>query len=186
MATRSAHKNKKRNFTAEEDIVQLILHDHELLREPIQFMKDEESVWLTLRDAFEQFHPLFKLHAKPEEYTWYQRMKEMSDLDCVHGLECDVEHKLVEQLCNEMEGLKEDEKMFRAKAKVLAELVTHHLDEEEKHFLPQFKRKTNIDERIELGLQYLQLRFELEELEKGHFQKPPQPTTDYPTVSEIV
>lgn len=186
MATTSAQKKRKNKFTADEDIVQLILHDHKLLKESLDILRDEECVWLNLKEAFELFQPRFKLHAKPEEYTLYQRMKELSDLDCLHGLEGDVEHRLVDQICNELEGLQEDEKMFRAKAKVLAELVSHHLQEEEKTFLPQFKRKTNIDDRIELGLQYLQMRFELEELDKGYFQRSSSSNTEYPTVSEIV
>lgn len=184
MATRVQHKSKKKSFTSEEDIVELILHDHKALKEYLRILKDDENSFEVLKEAFEDFAPALKIHAKSEEQTWYQRLKELGDLDCVHGLEGDVEHKLADQLCQEMRDM-EDENLFKAKAKVLAELVEHHLKEEESHFLPEFRKRSTIDERIELGLQYLQLRFEFEEAEKGHFATNPSPP-DLPSVSEIV
>jgi hypothetical protein len=45
-----------------------------------------------------------------------------------------------------------------AKVKVLAELVEHHIEEEEEKNLPKFKRASSAQERDDLGRKYLERR----------------------------
>lgn len=79
----------------------------------------------------------------------------------IYGLEGDVEHGLADQLCEELKR-ERDEGMFMAKVKVLAELVEHHIEEEEEDMLPEYKKNSSKEEREELGQLYLQFQSEIE------------------------
>jgi len=143
-----------------EDIIQLILQDHKPLKQLIKIMKSEDADYSEKHAAFLTFAPTLLAHAKPEEQTWYMKMK--SDGDMVQdGLEGDIEHGLADQLCEELKRTS-DKDMFEAKVKVLAELVEHHIKEEEEDMLPEFKKESSIEERVELGLAYLAFQSEFQ------------------------
>lgn len=143
-----------------KDIIDLILKDHIPIKKLIKIMKDDESEKSELEKAFEEFAPILINHAKPEELTLYVRMKDEEDMRTT-GFEGDIEHRLADQLIEEIERT-EDEDEWRAKVKVLAELVEHHVEEEEDEMLPEFRKHTDQEERNELGTKYLELREEME------------------------
>lgn len=138
------------------DIVQIILKDHKPLKALIKIMKSERSKYAQKKAAFEEFAPTLIAHAKPEEQSWYIDMKS-TDEQRVEGLEGDVEHGLADQLCEELKRTP-DRDMFEAKVKVLAELVEHHIEEEEEEMLPKFKKDSTVDERVRLGEKYLKVQ----------------------------
>ena len=47
-----------------------------------------------------------------------------------------------------------------AKVKVLAELVEHHIEEEEGEMFKKLKKEFNLDKRVEIGEEYRRLRNE--------------------------
>lgn len=138
------------------DIIQIILKDHKPLWALIKTMKSKKLSYSEKKAAFEKFAPLLTSHAKPEEQTWYVQMKSEDD-GVVDGLEGDVEHGLADQLCEELKS-SPDRDMFMAKVKVLAELVEHHLEEEEDDLLPEFKKDSTAEERFKLGEKYLEIQ----------------------------
>lgn len=138
------------------DIIDLILEDHRPLKELIKTMKDEETEAGDKMVAFEEFASLLMMHAKPEEQSLYIFMKEEEELR-QEGMEGDVEHALADQLIMEIKS-EVDPTMWMAKVKVLAELVEHHIEEEEETMLPDFKRESSSEERRELGEKYLELK----------------------------
>lgn len=139
---------------APEDIINLILEDHKPLKELIKVMKDDEATPAQRIKAFEKFGPLLVRHAKPEEQTWYVAMKKEDEMR-EEGHEGDVEHGLADQLCEEVKRT-EDQSLKLARIKVLAELVEHHIEEEEEDMLPDFRKHSEIEERVELGFAYLE------------------------------
>lgn len=140
-----------------EDIVQLILADHKPLKKLITIMKDSDKSSSQRLAAFEEFAPLLLTHAKPEEETLYIYMKDVDDLR-EGGFEGDVEHMLADQMVEEIKRTDEDEDLWSARVKVLAELVEHHIEEEEEELLPDFKKHSEIEDRLQLGREYLQLK----------------------------
>jgi hemerythrin superfamily protein len=145
-----------RAATANEDILKLILEDHKPLKKLIKVLKDSDKDLATRQKAFEEFAPLLIAHAKPEEQTLYVAMKEEDDMR-VDGCEGDTEHAIADQLVGEIKAEK-DADVWTAKAKVLAELVEHHIEEEEEEMFPEFKKKSDADERALLGAKYQELR----------------------------
>ena len=148
-----------RNMESEQantDIIELILDDHVALKKLIKIMKDDDAEIGEKYAAFGEFAPLLTIHAKPEEQTLYVDMKEEEEQK-LDGLEGDVEHALADQLVNELK-METDDDLFEAKVKVLAELVEHHIEEEEEEMLPEYRKNTDIEKRRELGLQFLEIK----------------------------
>jgi hemerythrin superfamily protein len=139
--------DKVRNWTeGDEDIVSVILEDHKPLKDLVAIMKDTECTQAEVQKAFADFAPLLLTHAKAEEKSLYDFLKELSasELNAL-GFEGETEHSLADQLCEEIKRL-DNPPAIRAKIKVLAELVEHHLEEEESELLPEVR--SVIDEQI--------------------------------------
>lgn len=158
----------------EQDIIQLILADHKPLKKLIKIMKDSDNDLSERQEAFEEFAPLLVTHAKPEEQTMYVFMKDEEELR-EEGFEGDVEHTLADQLVEEIKRT-DDEDLWGARVKVLAEMVEHHIEEEEEELLPDFKKNSDPEQRMELGSEYLRLKAELEEM--GGKDAPSEKATD--------
>lgn len=135
------------------DIIQMILDDHKPLKRCIEILKNSEMNLSSRRAAFNEFAPLLLIHAKAEEAVLYAFEKTEVDMreDAFEG---DVEHALAEQM---VEDVKQsvDKDIWSAKAKVLAELVEHHIKEEESEMFPELKKEANASELIRLGEDYL-------------------------------
>jgi hemerythrin-like domain-containing protein len=72
-------------------------------------------------------------------------------------MEGDTEHHIADRLVDEIKFAIEED-VWEAKAKVLAELVEHHIEEEEEEMLPQVRKAIELEERERIGEEYLRLR----------------------------
>jgi hypothetical protein len=141
------------------DIITLILEDHKPLKRLIKIMKSDKPL-SERKAAYKEFVPLLVAHAKPEEQTWYVAMKQDEDMR-EHAFEGDVEHQLADQMAEEAERA-EDGDLYGARIKVLAELVEHHIKEEEEEMLPEYRKNSESEDRVALGEKYLQLKAQIE------------------------
>lgn len=167
--SRSSLRQSSNAQTSKDDIVKLILLDHTPLKRLIAILKDSELTIRTRRRAFDQFAPLLLVHAHAEQESFYTFLKDENRELRVHGLEGDVEHALAEYMIDEVK-MAEDAGVWSARAKVLAELVEHHIEEEESEIIPDFKKEVDIEDRILIGKQYLDL--------KDHFRREESLTED--------
>ncbi len=152
-------KESKKSSKAEnetQDIVKLILEDHKPLKEWIEVLKDKDATFSKKRPAFEKFAPALLAHAKSEQNSLYVALKEDKELR-TEGLEGDTEHAIAEQLIAEIDDLDGDKDLWMAKVKVLAEVVEHHIEEEEDEMLKEVKKELSMEERQEIGMQYQEL-----------------------------
>ena len=153
--------NDKEMKTEGQDIIQLILRDHKPLKELIKVLKDADIDFIEKEPAFQEFAPLLLSHAKPEEQTWYAFMKKEQELDMrPDSFEGETEHAIADKLIEEIKAV-EDQDEWMAKVKVLAELVEHHIQEEEGDMLPEFKKASEASDRQDLGARYEDLRQEM-------------------------
>lgn len=154
---------KTASTESNSDIIQLILEDHKRLKKLIQTLKNTDKEIPTRMIAFEEFAPLLVTHAKPEEEVLYRELKKGESLR-EEGFEGDVEHGLADQLLEEVKRTTEDEDLWSARVKVLAELVEHHIEEEEETMLPKYRKQSTAQERETLGTKFLRLKEKLEEM----------------------
>ncbi|UYL09057.1 hemerythrin domain-containing protein [Bdellovibrio sp. SKB1291214] len=148
-----------------DDIIQLIKKDHKPLKSLLAILKNDNVPYLEKKDAFQKLAPLLEAHMKPEQETWYKSLKH-DHAFTVEITEGELEHRLADQICKDMK-ITTNERSFMSKAKVLAEMVDHHIKVEERDLLPDFESATTLDERIELGLIYLEMQQRIESLQNA-------------------
>lgn len=164
-------------------LVGALKKDHEVLRDGFVILKSEEATMEQLRSAFMKFAPELKAHAKAEESVVYDFMLTDNDLR-IYAKEGKEEHRLAEQLVNELGGAASgSDETWRAKAKVLAELVEHHVSEEESDIFPDLKKKltAEMDE-------HMQQKYEaaVTDFKKGLIKVTPSASPFYGDTSEAV
>ena len=152
-------KNKTEN-TDTGDIIELILRDHKPLKKLIETLKDAEIERSEKEGPFEQFVPLLVSHAKAEEKSLYVQMKKIKNLR-VDSFEGDTEHAIAENLIHEINATADDDK-WNAKVKVLAELVEHHIEEEEQEMLDDVEEQMDLSMRNAVGDLYSELKTEFD------------------------
>jgi hemerythrin-like domain-containing protein len=155
-------KSKKQN--PREEIIKLILEDHKPLKKLLKVLKDSDKDIKIRREAFEQFAPRLAVHAHAEEEVLYNFIKKAEELR-EEGFEGSVEHTLAEQMLEEAKRAK-DEDVWSAKVKVLAELVEHHIEEEENDLLPDVRKELDLETRKELGENYIKQKI-VERVDEG-------------------
>ena len=159
---------------SKKSILQLIKDDHKLLRESIVVLTSEETVLSEKKRQLERFIFNIKVHAKAEETSLYNSLIELQDIrpDILEGFE---EHNMADHLMMEL-----DAKNFQsdwsdeidAKAKVLAEIIEHHVKDEETELFPKIKSYLTKTELENLGVIYLQTRKDLRRELESRFTLP--------------
>ena len=139
-------------FSAAGDIVELIKRDHKPLKALIKILKDSDLERSDKEEPLEEFVMLLTTHAKSEEKSLYVAMKEYDDLK-IESYEGDTEHSIAETLIQEINASPLDEEWL-AKVKVLAEVVEHHIIEEETKLLKAVQKSIDLEIRKVIGEDY--------------------------------
>ena len=146
----NARNNKKLN------IISLIKEDHKPLKECIAVLKNAHAASKSKKKILARFLESLSRHAFAEERALYAAMelKGGMNIDVIEALQ---EHKIAHTLATELEeigihGSWSDE--LSAKSKVLAELVEHHVKEEESKLLPLVRKQSSDEELNEMGERY--------------------------------
>lgn len=135
-------------------LINALKKDHTSLKAQLSILKDEETDILKLKETFLSVASQLISHSKREEQVVYKFMLTNADLRQM-ALTGKEEHRLLEILIAELEFQGFGEKWF-AKAKVFAELLEHHLSEEESRVFPVLKKylDSEIDELLCSKYQY--------------------------------
>lgn len=160
-----------------ENIITLVKNDHKPLKEGIQILTSESSKPAQKKSALKKFLVDLKLHSKSEETALYDNVvdkKEVHDI-VLEGYE---EHSVADLLADELEafGFESDlSDELEAKAKVLAELVKHHIEEEEQELLVELKKAVSDEDLVQLGEAYKQAYRRLSlEMNQAHTRIKPE------------
>ncbi len=170
-----------RKQVTKKNILQLIKDDHNLLRESIVVLKSEDAFQSEKKRQLERFLFNIKVHAKAEETSLYNNLIELQEIrpDILVGFE---EHNVADHLMMALDGQNfqpdwTDE--IDAKAKVLAEIIEHHVEEEETELFPKIKSYLTKTELENLGVIYLQTRKDLRRELESRFILPSLKTASW-------
>jgi hypothetical protein len=155
-------KKRTSKSRSDSDIAELILRDHKPIKKLIPILKDSKGSVAKKQAAFAEFERILSAHAQAEQESLYAELKNVEDLKS-EGIEGDTEHAIATQLMTEANDNEMDEDTWMAKVKVLAELVEHHIKEEEGQLLKSVRKEFNLDERETIGERYTELLHQLEE-----------------------
>lgn len=131
------HSNQNNEDRMEQGAVnalELLKEDH---REAEQlFQSFEEADGRSRQGIADQALKALEIHAKIEEDLIYPAIREATgEEDMVD--EANEEHHVVTLLIKELKKMKASAEGYKAKFKVLSELVKHHIEEEEQEMFPQ-------------------------------------------------
>ena len=103
------------------------------------------------RELFNELKLALTLHSRAEERVVYRAL-EKSDVPAAQdiGHEGEIEHSLLDHLMDQMSRGRADSDAWQARAKVLKELLTHHVTEEHEEMFPQLGRLFSAQERASM------------------------------------
>jgi len=162
------------------DAIVLLKADHKEIRRIFREFQaaGDRAVKKKARLA-ERMIELLTVHTYIENEVMYPEVRAlMPDLED-DVLESYEEHHVADVLCAELSAMKSDAERFDAKATVLIENVTHHIEEEEQDWFPKVRAGLGRKQLQELGARLEQAR------EKAP-RKPSQPSALKKTVDAVI
>ena len=169
----TAVKAKPTARTAGTDAIKLLTADHKKVKtlfKAIEKAKKAEDHELKASLAKQVCHEL-TVHAQVEEEIFYPAVRDaINDDDMMN--EAEVEHASAKGLIAQISSMDNQDPMFDAKLKVLADYIDHHVQEEEEEMFAK-ATKANVDLK-ELGGEMRARKAELTE-ELGMDTEPPAP-----------
>lgn len=140
------------------DIVTVLKADHRKVDELFSQLKGASGRALKTKERlFLEVKQALTLHMLAEETILYPRMQDMPDLRKA-SFEAGEEHRLVKQLLSEVSQLECGSEPWNAKVKVVMDLVTHHVREEEGEVFKKLKSSLSSTTLNEMGAAVVALK----------------------------
>lgn len=143
------------------NIIEVLLLDHSYLKDCIDVLKDEEEDTKIKMKYAKGFLDALEKHSTGEKKALYAPLQEVADLR-PHILESLIEHGIVDdkvkKLSKKLSSARSLDEEMEAELKVLAELVEHHVEEEEDELFPKMRRDIDAEILNQMGYQFLVLR----------------------------
>lgn len=143
------------------NIIEILLLDHNYLKDCIDVLKDEEEDPKVKMKYAKGFLDALEKHSTGEKKALYAPLQEVDDLRS-HILESIIEHGIVDdkvkKLSKKLNSARSIDEEMEAELKVLAELVEHHVEEEEDELFPKMRKDIDAEILNQMGYQFLVLR----------------------------
>jgi hemerythrin-like domain-containing protein len=133
------------------DAIRLLTDDHDALKKLLDEIKaTTDRAEKTRGELFSRIKMELTVHEVIEEEIFYPALKEHPRAKEI-VLEGYEEHHVVDEIMGELEGLDPTDESFGPKAKVMAENIEHHIEEEEGEMFKQARQVFDPDELAQLG-----------------------------------
>lgn len=136
------------------DILSRLRADHKTVKELLDKLeKTTERGSSTRKKLLARISTELEAHTEAEEATFYQAFHDLAKKkdDEEMFYEANEEHHVVDMVLPELRDTDPSTPQFGAKAKVLKELVEHHIEEEEKEMFKRARALFSKDELVEIG-----------------------------------
>ena len=108
-------------------------------------------------EIFGRLKPELEAHSHGEEEAFYPLLKEEQESKTT-AIEAFVEHHMAEALIQEMDGMQKDDEEWEARAKVLKDVVEHHIEEEESEIWKEARKLLGKEKLTELTPDYMAVK----------------------------
>lgn len=136
------------------NIIELLKEDHKQVADLFeQLLETTERAVKTREELFGKILDALDLHTQFEEKRFYPTLKQEDKTEDLTR-EAYEEHHVIKTLLAEIGGMEPSDPQWLAKATVLEENVTHHVQEEEKELFPKAKSIYSSEELESLGKEY--------------------------------
>jgi hemerythrin superfamily protein len=158
-ALKRASRSVERAITGEEpemDILDTLAEEHEVVAALLQDLVDGKSS-AQRASTLKQIKKNLVPHARAEEDILYKALLRVKNKDAkTEGEEGFIEHSLVDFLLKTLGGMRDKmSPRFGAGAKVLQEIVTHHVREEESDVFSDARDNFPSEQRQKMNRAYL-------------------------------
>ena len=139
------------------DILARLRQDHKAVKELLgKLEKTTERGASTRRKLVDKIATELEAHTEAEETTFYQAIHDLAKKkdDEEMFYEAHEEHHVVDLVLPELRDTDPATPQFAAKAKVLKELVEHHIKEEENQMFKRARTLFSKEELVELGQEF--------------------------------
>lgn len=128
-----------------KDPIEIITYDHRKVETLFKEYEDlGDTAYETKRKKAGKISKELKLHMDMEESILYTKAKEIFNKEDDKMVEeAYAEHGVARRLLEELSVTHPEDPQFDARVKVLNEVVTHHIMEEEQELLPQLSKHSN-------------------------------------------
>jgi hypothetical protein len=158
---------KKKKMTQSNDLIQnisvvdLILIDHRFIKESIEIFTDENAEKKEKMAIAKDFLEAVALHSAAEKKAIYAPLEKNEELH-FNILEAEIEHGIVDQKVRALKIKVANSRVMKdeleAEFKVLAEMIKHHVIEEESELLPKMNEVIDDESLREMGENFMKLR----------------------------
>ena len=131
-------------------ITRALIEHHNEMRELIEEIKKDKSKYILLKKHLDVHHEL-------EEDLLLSILNNNKDVKD-ESLESQEEHFVLNMLLLDLANFPKDNPRWMVKFKVLVEIITHHLDEEEEDLFPEAEEHLSENKQKELGKQFQELK----------------------------
>ena len=137
------------------DILTTLETEHDDVQELLGRLADSES-GREQKQLVEQIKRALVPHTKAEEKVVYDAVLALKGKDAkIDGNEGYLEHGLADQTLKKLDKLTANTAEFKAAAKVLKELVDHHIKEEERNIWAQVRENFSAEAREQMNRDFL-------------------------------
>lgn len=146
-----------------KDAIALLKQDHQIVEALLEELASSSDRATRRRgELLEEIETEIKVHAQIEEEIFYPAFKEaVKKTEQKLYYEALEEHRAAMFVLKDLLKADAGTPQFPARAKVLKELILHHVEEEEKELFPQAKKSLSREELQELGAQLSERKSEL-------------------------
>jgi hemerythrin-like domain-containing protein len=166
--------------TPSNDAIVLLKDDHKEIKKLFaDFQKAGDGAEKSKQRLVDKMIELLTVHTYVENEVMYPRVRELLPALEDDVLESYEEHHVADVLVMELSGMKASDERFTAKATVLIENVTHHIDEEEQDWFPKVRQGLGRKALQEIGQEMQQVR-------KKAPRRPSQPSALKKTLDAVI
>lgn len=147
-----------------QNAIELLKSDHETVKKLLsQLMETSNNAERTREKLLHKIEKELEVHTKIEEEIFYPAFRKAGKKDDEPMVyEAREEHRAVEDLVvPDLDKTDLGSQEFRGRAKVLKELVEHHIEDEETEMFPRAEELLSADQLAQLGKEMAELKASL-------------------------
>lgn len=138
-----------------DDILDTLHAEHEEVQDLLKELNDSEKA-AEQKALVAKIKQALVLHSKAEEQVVYDRVSALKgEKPKIDGAEGYTEHALASATLMQLDKLEANTPEFKASAKVLKELIAHHVKEEERNIWAEVKENFSDEQRAQMNRDFL-------------------------------
>ena len=154
-ATKSVLGALSPKVAGETDILDTLRTEHDEVQELLEKLVDAENA-REQKQLVEKVKRALVPHSRAEERIVYDAVLALRGKKAkIDGNEGYIEHGLADSTLKKLDKLTANTPEFKAAAKVMKELIDHHVEEEENNIWAQVKENFSDDQRLQMNRDFL-------------------------------